>query len=141
MTDLINPMTTVSICTENYEVIENEVLKNSDLSDLTISGSLFSLTHFHNVTFRSCVFFASKMENCDFLGCKFIDCSFQFSNIEHCNFISVDFELCHWDTSRVAKTSFSSCFLDAKTVNAVFKESNKMEGCFAHHVTHYTDAA
>lgn len=112
-----------------YEVIENEVLKSSDLKDLSISGSLFSLTLFKDVTFESCVFFGSKFENCEFVNCKFIDCSFQFTHISHCNFRASSFKNCIWETSTIRKSMLSLCDMDVKTAFFLTKEENKMDSC------------
>ncbi|MBL6989060.1 MAG: pentapeptide repeat-containing protein [Bacteriovoracaceae bacterium] len=110
--------------TEHYEVIENEKIVASDYKELSISGSLFSLTSFKDVTFRSCVFFASKMENCEFINCKFINCKFQFSSIDYCDFHFTEFENCIWNMSPINKSLFSRCNYDHKTKHFIAKESN-----------------
>lgn len=123
-----------------YEIIENEVLMNSDISKLKISGSLFSLTTFKNVTFESCVFFGSKIENCRFVGCNFIDCDFQFTNISFSNFIATNFKNCKWDCSPLRKSDFSHCGMDTKTLYFAAKEDNKIESCFMTEEVEWIDA-
>ena len=113
-----------------YEVIENESLKSCDFDRLTLSGSLFSLTVFKNVTFRSCVFFGSKLENCRFVNCKFIDCSFQFTNLAHCNFHTTEFKNCHWDFSYTRKSQFHHCSLDKMSHCSISKDDNRFVNCF-----------
>lgn len=109
---------------DSYEVIENEKLTDCNLSGLVISGALFSLTLFKNVTFRSCDFFASRIENCEFINCKFENCTFQFSGIEYCDFHSTIFENCTWDVSHIKRSLLSLCDLDPKTEFFVKKDKN-----------------
>lgn len=113
-----------------YDVVENEEIKEQDLSGLTLSGSLFSLSVFRDVTFTACVFFGSRLENCTFIGCKFIDCSFQFSTVEHCTFEETEFVGSHWDVSPLKKNAFRTCFLDQKTAYFAQKNyaANKLQG-------------
>lgn len=113
-----------------YEVIENELLKSCDLKDLTISGSLFSLTTFINVTFRSCVFFGSRFENCKFVNCRFEDCSFQFSTLTHSQFSATEFVGTHWESPSIRKCSFDYSSLDMKTEYFIAKNSNYLESCY-----------
>ena len=132
LTDFISPLTTETVSSQNYEVIENETLSNCNLKNLTFSGSLFSLTLFKHVTFESCVFFATRLENCQFVGCKFVNCKFQFSNLLHSEFKASHFEGCHWEVTPVYKSLFSHCFMDAKTIYSVSKdESTRMENNFS----------
>ena len=109
---------------KNFEVIENESLTNCSLEGITVSGALFSLTLFKNVTFRSCVFFASRMENCQFIACTFENCTFEFSNISYCDFHSTSFENCMWSTSPTKKNLFSRCQLDPKAIYYLNKDNN-----------------
>lgn len=113
-----------------YEVIENEIIKSCDFSDLSVSGSLFSLTTFTNVSFKSCVFYGSRFENCDFINCTFEDCKFEFNNMVHCNFVSSTFENCTWAYSYLRKSSLYDCMLDPATKASISVEENKLERCF-----------
>lgn len=110
-----------------YEVIENEVIKSSNLNELTVSGSLFSLTTFTGVTFESCMFFGSRFENCNFVDCKFINCKFEFSHIVNCNFKSTSFENCSYDFSTVNTNSFSHCRICFKTYKVQSRGLNRIE--------------
>jgi hypothetical protein len=112
-----------------YEVIENEVLRSSHFNDLVISGSLFSLTTFIEVSFESCTFFASKIENCTFINCKFENCTFEFSSIEHTKFNRCSFENTLWDMTFLKKAAFSFCSLDANTNFFLGKEENAAYEC------------
>lgn len=134
LTKFFNPFWKNPNTSSSYEVIENEVIKASDLKCLTISGSLFSLTTFKNVTFESCVFFGSRMENCTFEDCKFINCEFQFTTLEHCNFASVSFSNCKWDISPIRKNRFENCRFDDKTSYFATKACNfnKLNACMTH---------
>jgi hypothetical protein len=134
LTKFFNPFWKNSDTSSSYEVIENEVVKASDLNGLTISGSLFSLTTFKNVTFESCVFFGSRMENCTLEDCKFINCEFQFTTLEHCNFASVSFSNCKWDVSPIRKNIFENCRFDDKTSYFAKKACsfNKLTSCMTH---------
>lgn len=113
-----------------FEVIENERISGVTLEDLTISGSLFSLTTFVGVTFDSCAFFGSKIENCEFVNCKFIDCSFQFSEITHCNFISSEFKKCLWDFTPVKRSKIDKCTMDGKSSYYLTKDDSYLTQCF-----------
>lgn len=143
LTQFINPSLSdmtmtinAEVNNENYEVIENENLSDCNYDGLVVSGSLFSLTLFRNVTFDACVFFASKLENCEFRGCNFVNCEFQFSDISHCNFEGCTFDNCTWDNTPIKRCRFSSSFIDTKTAYFVGKgmstsEQNVMEYCFS----------
>lgn len=112
-----------------YEVIENEIIKASDLNDLTVSGSLFSLTTFTGVTFKSCVFFGSRFENCNFVDCNFVDCKFEFTHILNCNFNSTKFENCTYDFSTVSANAFIHSRICFRTYKVQSKGLNKIENC------------
>lgn len=130
-TTLINPFTLDTNTTSNYEVLENEVVKGKKFEGLTISGSLFSLMTFDEVSFLSCVFYASKMENCTFKGVTFENCTFEFTNIYNCNFIACTFKNCKWAYSPNKKSTFSRCELDHSSRYFLAKESTLVfEDCF-----------
>jgi hypothetical protein len=112
-----------------YEIIENETLNECKISDLTISGSLFSLTTFTLVTLESCVFYATRWENCTFKDCNFKDCTFEFSNLSHCKFTNCTFENCSWELSPLNRCELSFCKLDSKTQFYLSKEENFLWGC------------
>ncbi len=95
-----------------YEVIENETLKACKFEDLTVSGSLFSLTTFDHVTFENCVFYGSKIENCTFIGCNFVNCKFEFSSVSHCNFNNCDFNNTKWSYSTFKRNKLNYCVID-----------------------------
>ena len=126
------PTKTIKIpaLSENYEVIENEHLTGRIFKQITISGALFTLTLFKDTTFRSCVFFASKIENCEFINCYFDNCHFQFSTIEYCDFHSTMFKNCIWDTSPVKRNLFSRCKLCEKTIHFLSDQDNRIMSCF-----------
>ncbi len=126
LTEFLNPLHTESGKNSCYEIIENEALTDCNLSKLSISGSLFSLSVFKNVTFSSCDFFGSKMENCQFIGCNFQNCKFQFSSIEYSDFHSSTFENCIWDISPIKKSLFSRCAIDTKTLYFIAQGENKI---------------
>jgi uncharacterized protein YjbI with pentapeptide repeats len=110
-----------------YEIIENENVKSMTYNNLTLSGSLFSMSTFTDVTFDSCEFYGTKWENCQFIRCKFINCTFKFTHILHCNFQSSDFVSCNWHTSPLQKSQFNDCKLGTKTLYFARKESCKIE--------------
>jgi uncharacterized protein YjbI with pentapeptide repeats len=125
LTAYINPLTSTIDYTENYEVIENEAVIGNNYNDLIISGSLFSLTLFKNVTFRACVFFGTRIENCQFINCEFIDCKFQFSNISYSDFHHATFKNCIWESTPVRKSLFANSDLDFKSSYFIKKYDNK----------------
>jgi len=130
-TQLINPFQLNAVGTQTYEVIENEMLTNCNLNDLTISGSLFSLTTFRHVTFSSCVFFASKMENCTFIDCTFDRCIFQFSALAHCELTATRMVDCKWELTDIKKNYLNHCFLDRSSARAFGIETNNFEICIS----------
>ena len=126
----INPLSP-QVVEGSYEVIENELIVDSNFNGLTIAGSLFSLTTFKNVTFDSCVFFASRMENCEFVNCTFINCQFQFTNIAHCDFRYAKFDACSFDFSSIKNSKVDECWLDSKVLHNLAKDSkNEIERSF-----------
>lgn len=112
-----------------FEVIENERISGILLEDLTISGSLFSLTTFVGVTFDSCAFFGSRIENCEFVNCKFVNCSFQFSEITHCNYISCEFTGNTWDFTPVKRSKIQKCKMDGKSSYYLTKDDSYLTEC------------
>lgn len=115
-----------------YEVIENETLKDINFSKLVFSGSLFSLTTFINVAFDSCVFYGSKIENCEFINCTFTNCSFQFSSINYSKFQAASLAGCKWDYTPIKKTILERCIVDNKTVYFFSKDSsNQINHCYS----------
>ncbi len=111
---------------ENYGVLENQNIGDKEFNDLVVSGALLSLTRFENVTFRSCVFFASRMENVSFANCTFIDCKFQFTKVDHCHFANTSLENCSWEASTTNKSSFYSCSMDYKTSHQLMRGNNRI---------------
>lgn len=109
-----------------YEVIENEVIKSSNLNELSISGSLFSLTTFTGVIFKSCVFYASKLDNCFFIDCRFENCRFEFTHISGCNFNSTIFENCTWEFSSMKDNNFSHARICMRTSSQVQKSATNL---------------
>tara|TARA_R110002072_G_scaffold534_2_gene3488 strand:- start:24927 stop:25562 length:636 start_codon:yes stop_codon:yes gene_type:complete len=107
-----------------YEVIENETLKGCDFRDLTVSGSLFSLTTFDHVSFEDCVFYGSKIENCTFIGCTFKNCKFEFSTVSHCNFNNCNFELTRWSYSTFKRNKLSFCQIDEMAYQFIDSTTN-----------------
>ena len=140
LTRFINPVFEGHLDRAEYEVIENEVIKSSDLNELTISGSLFSLTTFTGVTFKSCVFFATRMENCIFVGCNFINCKFEFSHISHCDFESSKFINCAWEFSTLSHNKLNHSHIDVKTQLQLNKGVNTDENCICPMPTDWQDA-
>ncbi|MBT7610021.1 MAG: hypothetical protein HN576_09710 [Bacteriovoracaceae bacterium] len=134
LTQFFNPLLNNSLQDARYEVIENEDLSSCDFSLLTISGSLFSLTTFKNVTFESCVFFGSRLENCNFVNCTFKDCEFKFTTLEHCNFAHTTFNNCMWDLAPLKKNCFENCLFDSKTFYYAKKTNNynRLVACSSH---------
>ncbi len=114
-----------------FEVIENEKITNCNINERIVAGALLSFNVFDNITFKSCTFFASKLENCQFFNCNFINCSFQFSNIIYCDYHFSKFENCTWDTSFAKKSLFSRCEIDFKSLNYLNYEGsgNKFLSC------------
>ncbi|MCK5074060.1 MAG: pentapeptide repeat-containing protein, partial [Bacteriovoracaceae bacterium] len=104
-----------------------------------VSGSLFSLTLFKKVTFDSCVFFASKWENCDFSSCEFKNCTLQFSQFMNCNFTGCKFENVIWDVSFVKKSCLADCFVDVKTSYFMMREDNIIRNCFTNRQIDWED--
>lgn len=129
LTQFIDMTKTQETINAIYEVIENESIKSCNLNDLTVSGSLFSLTTFTGVTFKSCVFFGSRFENCIFIDCNFIDCKFEFNHIVNCNFKSTKFENCTYEFSTINANSFVHSRLCFKTHKLQSKGLNKVESC------------
>ena len=126
----INPFPQATPIEKCYEAIENALVNDQDFKGLNVSGSLFSLTTFRNVVFQSCVFFASNLENCEFVSCTFIDCNFQFSTVEYCNFSNTLFRSCKWDITPIKKCNFNSCDLDYKTIHYSKNGQNKFDDLF-----------
>jgi hypothetical protein len=140
LTRFINPVFEAPIDYAEYEVIENEIIKASDLEGLTISGSLFSLTTFTGVTFKSCVFFASRMENCIFVDCKFENCRFEFTHISHCSFENVEFKNCSWEFSSLNENKLNHSHIDVKTQLLLNKGSNIDTNCVCPITTDWEEA-
>lgn len=113
-----------------YGIIENENITSFNFSNLTISGSLFSLTTFKDVTFDSCVFFGSHIKNCEFTGCTFKNCTFEFSHIYDCSFHATLFENCRWELTPIKKSLFSSSFINRATSQNVNQHGSLIENCF-----------
>jgi len=86
-----------------FNIVENVTIQDRNFNGLTISGSLFSLTTFINVSFDSCIIFATRIENCTFINCKFINCNFEFSNCSYNKF-----EECIIDSSLMTYTPFKN---------------------------------
>ncbi|WP_372653443.1 pentapeptide repeat-containing protein [Halobacteriovorax sp.] len=124
LTQFFNPFLNESQMDAKYEVIENMIVNTKEFKGLSISGSLFSLTTFKNVTFESCVFYGSKIENCKFVNCNFIDCEFQFTSVSHCKFNGTSLENCKWDYSPIKRTEFNFSYLCAVTMHYSSLESN-----------------
>lgn len=131
LTQFFNPFLNESHEDAKYEVIENTTVNTKDFNGLSISGSLFSLTTFKNVTFESCVFYGSKMENCKFVNCNFKNCEFKFTNISHCNFTGTTFVNCNWDFSPIKKSEFNFSHIDAVTMHYASKENNTFSSCMS----------
>jgi uncharacterized protein YjbI with pentapeptide repeats len=112
-----------------YEIIENEIIESKDFKDLAVSGSLFSLTTFTNVTFESCVFYASKMENCTFINCTFVNCKFEFTQMQHCQFNRCKMEDTIWTASPMKKCTLSFCEYDHKFSYFFNEEENRTFEC------------
>lgn len=125
-TDLHSPFLHSNTGFETYGVIENQNIGDKEFNDLVVSGALISLTSFKNVTFRSCVFFATRLENVSFANCTFIDCKFQFSAIEHCHFASTSLENCSWEASPINKSYFYACGMDYKTSHHLLRGNNRI---------------
>ncbi len=140
LTRFINPVFENDLDETKYEIIENEIIKSSNLEDLTISGSLFSLTTFTDVTFKSCVFFATRIENCSFVNCNFIDCKFEFSHISHSNFESCGFENCNWEFSSFKSSTLNHIKMDVRTNLEVNKGTNVQENCISIMPTNWQEA-
>ena len=102
-----------------YEVIEKETVKFSNLSNLTISGSLFSQTTFVAVHFKSCTFFGSKIKECNFINCVFENCSFEFSHIEDCNFDGCKIIENTWKYSSFKLSRLEECELDLEAYKVI----------------------
>lgn len=118
---------------ELYEVIESETLSDCIHDALTISGSLILKTRFNNVSFRNCVFFGSRMDQCEFVGCNFDNCTFQFTHINKSYFKGTRFSNCNWQHSTTKQNKLSCCDLDIKTLYLTGKEANELDDCFAGH--------
>ena len=140
LTRFINPVFENNLDETKYEIIENESIKSNVLEGLSISGSLFSLTTFTDVTFKSCVFFASRIENCTFVNCNFIDCKFEFSHIAHSDFESCNFENCEWEFSSFKSSSLNHIKIDVKTQLEINKGGNTQQNCLAIMPTNWLEA-
>lgn len=112
-----------------YEVIENECITSRNFNNLVVSGSLFSLTTFTEVSFQSCTFFGTKIENCMFINCTFSNCKFEFTNIEHTKFNKCEFENTLWELTPVNKSTLSFCKFDANTNYFIKEERNTIINC------------
>ena len=111
---------------ETYEIVENKSLGGNEFRHLVVSGALLSFTQFENVIFDSCVFFASKLENCSFKNCSFTNCKFQFSSLEHCHFANTSLYNCSWEASPMNKTNFFECHMDHKTSHHIIRGNNRI---------------
>lgn len=125
-TDLHSPFLHSTTGFETYGVVENQNIGDKEFNDLVVSGALISFTSFENVTFSSCVFFASRMENVRFANCTFIDCKFQFTAVEHCHFANTTLENCSWEASTPKKSSFYACTTDHKTSHKLLGGNNRI---------------
>ncbi|MCF8059183.1 MAG: pentapeptide repeat-containing protein [Bacteriovoracaceae bacterium] len=112
-----------------YEIIENEEIKSRHFNSLAVSGSLFSLTTFTDVTFESCVFYASKLENCTFINCNFIDCKFEFTQMQHCRFNGCKMEDTTFSVSPIKKCTIAFTQFDHKFSYFLSKEENRIINC------------
>ncbi len=112
-----------------YEIIENEEIKSSHSKGLAISGSLFSLTTFTDITFESCVFYASKLENCTFINCNFIDCKFEFTGLQHCRFNGCSVKDTVFSVSPIKKCTVAFSEFDHKFAHFLNKEENHLISC------------
>ncbi|MEH0860313.1 pentapeptide repeat-containing protein [Halobacteriovorax sp. DPLXC-1] len=119
LTNFIMPEKLSDFTNGQFEVIENEVVKSSDLSNLTVSGSLFSQTTFVAVHFKSCTFFGSKIKQCKFINCVFENCTFEFSHIEDCNFESSRLVGNTWKYSTLKGSSIEECEFDLVTFKVI----------------------
>jgi uncharacterized protein YjbI with pentapeptide repeats len=112
-----------------YEIIENEEIKSRHFSSLAVSGSLFSLTTFTDVTFESCVFYANKFENCNFINCTFTDCKFEFTQVQHCRYNGCKLEDTTFSVSPIKKCTIAFTQYDHKFSYFLSKEENKVINC------------
>lgn len=119
LTNFIMPENFSDFQNGQFEVIENEMVKSSDLSNLTISGSLFSQTTFIAVHFKSCTFFGSKMRECKFINCVFENCNFEFSHIEDCNFDGCKLIGNTWKYSTLTQSIIEECEMDLATYRVI----------------------
>ncbi|EPZ52319.1 pentapeptide repeat protein [Bacteriovorax sp. BAL6_X] len=119
LTNFIMTKTLSDFTNGQYEVIEKELVRSSDLSNLTISGSLFSQTTFIAVNFKSCIFFGSKMRECKFINCTFENCSFEFSHIEACNFDGCKIIGNTWKYSTLKNSIIEDCELDLEVYKVI----------------------
>jgi len=111
---------------EDYLVIENQNIGDRKFNDLVVSGALLSLSHFENVTFCSCVFFATCLENVSFANCTFIGCKFQFTTLTHCHFANSSLRNCVWEASNINKSNFYNCEMDFKTSHKLLRGDNRI---------------
>ncbi len=140
LTRFIDPIFENQLDETKYEIIENESIKSNVLEGLSISGSLFSLTTFTDVTFKSCVFFASRIENCTFVNCNFVDCRFEFSHIAHSDFESCNFENCEWEFSSFKSSDLNHIKIDVKTQLEINRGGNQQSNCLAIMPTNWQEA-
>jgi len=133
LTKFLNPLYNQnSDHSAQYEIIENEQVYSDTYKGITLSGSLFSLSTFVDVTFDSCEFYGTKWENCQFIRCKFINCTFKFSHLQHCKFKSSSFNSCNWHTSPIKKCRFEYSELDSKTAYFAKQENNWVDSGLDH---------
>lgn len=111
---------------EKYEVLENHKISDCNYEDLIISGGLFSYMVFENVLFKDCTFFASRIENSQFINCKFENCKIQFSHITHSLFSHCQFEGTFWEITPIKKCLFHLGHLDVKTKYFINKSSDNI---------------
>ena len=109
---------------DSYEIIESESVSNRNFDNITIAGALFSLSTFDRSNFSSCVFYATKIENCLFKGCTFKNCTFEFSHFYAAIFSSCHFINCKWQHSTSLKTKVKSSEVDHPTSSFIHQHDS-----------------
>lgn len=97
------------IITGTYLIINNEIIKDLEVSNECISGSKFENTIFENVSFVDCNFQSTDFLKTKFIDCEFINCNFDFTKFKNCNLIACKFENCNFCITNSLNCSFLSC--------------------------------
>lgn len=110
---------------DKFVLIDNEVFKNINFSNLQLEGFDFVNCVFENCDFGETMFWSSLFEHCKFINSnltttRIFECEFQSTKIENCKC-----GLLHFADCKFKSLYFNNCYeiLDAYFGNCTFKET------------------